>query len=304
MAKNRESDASRRRRRQETRNLMQDVGLPPDGPIRKRIDLDSSEFAHTFIREGGRESVGGDIVVRATDCSGRRVEKDTLLVPKQMGMGRGKRSWEAIAARWKDVEAIQYVKKLIRATRARRLNTRLKAAVKNGDRGFYRQNVSDQEFRSILLGTNQGKNPIEECDGLLAFEKLPSGRYGVHRETFAGARTPPDENGDKHRVGVQKDFLWNDGKAMTFVNRRIGEQALFLAIEEGAELEFESGTKLCYDDIRDGERIGKMASKLKIWHRRGPQGDLQNYKSMYDPRRIDPREDGKPLGTWEEQEQK
>ena len=282
---------------------MQDVGLPPDGPIRKRIDLDSSEFAHTFIREGGRKSVGGDVVVRATDCSGRRVEKDILLVPKQMGMGRGKRSWEAIAARWKDVEAIQYVKKLIRETRARRLNTRLKTAVKNGDQGLYRQNVTDQAFRSILLGTNQGKNPIEECDGLLVFHKLASGRYGVHRETYAGARTPPDENGNKHRVDVQMDPLWDEGKEMTFRNKSVGVQAVLFAIEEGAELEFKSGAKLCYDDIRDGERIGKMASKLKKWERKDPQGELQNYKSMYDPY-TDPREDGEPLGVWEEQEQK
>ena len=279
----RESKGQRRDRARAEKQLAQAAGLTP-GANHLRIDLDPFEFQGLFTVEGGREKIG-DIRYTAIDRCGKRAgikfgrERGIAVAPSILDIGRDKAS--KLMEQAADAVAIRDARERMRGERLAKRVNRLLTAHNRGAVGWYRQEVPGQEQRTILMGTNHGKDPLIESAGMVVAVKTEDGNHLIGREFWTGGWSAPDSNGQRERIGVVVDFAGDppklddngkpkdEGTPFSFHSKKEAESALLFAIDEGAKLEFVSGAKLEFGEIRTHDRIEARARKLKSWTKNG-----------------------------------
>ncbi|KKK72102.1 hypothetical protein LCGC14_2907250, partial [marine sediment metagenome] len=155
------------------------------------------EYACLFTVIGGRTLIGPGIV-RAFDRHGQKPGE--AVAPNMLQIGRDKAS--KLMARARDAEAIRQIREDLREERKQTQVNRLMSAAGRDAFGWYRQDVPDQKLRSVLCGSNNGKDPSRESDSLVVCFKAGDGRYYVAEETWDGSWSAEDRDGHRDRVGV------------------------------------------------------------------------------------------------------
>ena len=261
----RESTRKRRERAQDNRSLAR-------AGNHLRIDLDSMEFHGAFTVESGDDKIGG-IRYRAFDRSGKRPgiafggKHGIAVSPSMLEIGRDKAS--KLMAQAADAVAIREARERMREEGLAKRVNRLLSAHDRGAVGWYRQEVPDQDQRSIFMGTNHGKDPLIQSSGMLITVKTVTGDYHIGREFWAGGWSAPDENGQRERLGVEVDYVDDDGAPISFRTKKEAQDALLFAIDEGAALTFKSGAELDFKEIQNHDRIEARAGRLKAWEKNG-----------------------------------
>lgn len=273
MSKNRkrESKGKRWSRARADKQLAQAAGLRP-GVNHLRIDLDSTEFQSLFAVEGGHKKIG-DIQHKAINRFGRRPGVKfggvygLAVAPSILDIERDKAS--KLMAQAADAVAIREARERMREERLAKRVNRLLSAHDRGAVGWYSQVVPDQDQRTILMGTNHGKDPLVESAGIIVTVKTEDGDHLIGREFWTGGWSAPDENGQRERLGVAVDYLDDEGAPLSFHSKKEAQDALLFAIDEGATLTFESGVELDFKEIQNHDRIEARASRLKSWEKNG-----------------------------------
>lgn len=254
----RESSGNRWKRNRAAKARYRMLGIDPRNPNHQRIEIDSMEFACLFTVIGGRDPIGPGIV-RAFDMHGRRPGK--AVAPNILQIGRDKAS--KLMAKARDAEAIRQIREDQREERKQLQVNRLMAAIDRDAFGWYRQEVPDQKLRSVLAGSNNGKDPTRESDNLVVCFKGDDGRYHVAEETWDGSWSNADEHGHRERVGVNLDSL-----DITFHDEHEAQRALVFAAKAG-ELER-------FADREDASHFHRIAARLRAWEHQG-----QDRKQIY-----------------------
>ncbi len=279
----RESKGQRWKRERANKRLAQAAGLRPD-VNHLRIDLDSTEFQSLFAVEGGHKKIG-DIQHKAINCFGKRPGikfggvYGIAVAPSILDIERDKAS--KLMAQAADAVAIREARERMREEGVAKRVNRLLSAHDRGATGWYRHEVPDQDQRTILMGTNHGKDPLIESAGMIVTVKTETGDHLIGREFWTGGWSAPDENGQRERLGVVVDFAGDppkldengkpkdNGWPSSFHSKKEAQAALLYAIDEGAKLEFVSGAKLDFKEIQSHDRIEARASRLKAWEKNG-----------------------------------
>lgn len=284
----RESSGNRWKRNRATQARYQAFGIESDGPIHRRIELDSLEFLCAFRIVGGLDSIDQDAVIRVYDSDGNRValtttatvteeciehrmfgaevgavvESSAAVVPDiLLGIGRDKASLLMRSAA--DAEARRQILENLRDAKRQAQVSALLVATRRNAFGWYRQEMPDQNLRSILLGSNNGKDPTSESDSLVVCFKTDDGRYHVAEETWDGSWSEPDKDGFRERVGVQISEL-----PITFHDEHEAQRAVVFAAKAGQLERFE--------DRRDASHMHRIAARLRAWEHEG-----QDFKKIY-----------------------
>lgn len=250
--KRRESSGKRWKRNRAAKARFRALGVDPKNPNHKRIELDSVEFACLFTIIGGRTAIGPG-VVHAVDQHGRPVGK--AVAPNIMDMV-DRSDIAKISARWNDVEQIAAVKERQREERKQMQVNRLMCAVDREAFGWYRQEVPDQTMRSVLVGSNNGKDPTLKSDALLVCYRGEDGRYHVSEERWDGSWSLPDQDGHRERVGVNLDSL-----PITFHDEHEAQTAITFAAKMGELPRFENRI--------DHQWVARFAERTQRWDRNG-----------------------------------
>lgn len=291
----RESKGQRRTRARAEKQLAQAAGLTP-GANHLRIDLDPFEFQGLFTVEGGREKIG-DIRYTAIDRCGKRAgikfgrEHGIAVAPSILDIGRDKAS--KLMEQAADAVAIRDARERMRGERLAKRVNRLLAAHDRGAVGWYRQEVPDQNQRTILMGTNHGKDPLIESAGMVVAVKTEDGDHLIGREFWSGGWSVPDSNGQRERLGVTMDYVDDDGVPKSFYSKKEAESALLFAVDEGATLTFGSGVELAFGEIQNHDRIEAQARRLKAWEKNGV--DMKEAYCRPQPKRPEPKSKGGKL---------
>ncbi len=251
MSSTRESRATRNKREKAQKRLLRSVGFDPNDPDHLRFDLESTEFALLFTVEGGRESIGPGQVL-AMDSLGQKV--GVAIAPRLQSLDRG--TVAIMSSHWEDVAAIAAVREKIREDRSQMQYQRLMEAYANQKVGWYRQDVPDQEQRSILMGTNHGKDPTLETQRAVVCYKVDD-HYVVSAETWSGGWSERDADGNRKRLGVDPDVL----EGITFHSKKEAQEALLYAIDEGQMPE--------WLDLANADRMVAHSERLRAWTKNG-----------------------------------
>ena len=254
----RESSGKRWKRNRAAQARYRALGTDPRNPNHQRIELDSMEFACLFTVIGGRDPIGPGIV-RAFDAHGQKPGQ--AVAPNLLQIGRDKAS--KLMARARDAAAIRQIREDQREEGKQMQVNRLMAAVDRDAFGWYRQEVPDQKLRSVLCGSNNGKDPTRESDSLVVCFKADDGRYHIAEETWDGSWSAPDADGYRERVGVNLDSL-----PITFHDEHEAQRALIFAAKAG-ELER-------FADREDATHMHRIAARLRVWEHQG-----QDRKQIY-----------------------
>lgn len=255
MPRQRRRDQSGRRwkRRQARLERDRNLGIARD-PNHQRIHVDSLEFASLFTVVGGRAKIG-DAIVRAFDCNGRRPR--SAVAPRILDIERDKAS--KLMAKARDAAAIRRAKEKLRQEQKQSQIDDLLTAYEHNLFVWRRQEVPDQKLRSVLVGSNAGKDPTRESDSLVICFKADDGRYYIGEETWHGGWSTADGNGFRERIDVCIDVLQNDdGTLLTFADESEAHRAIKLAAHMG-ELER-------FEDQKSADYVRRHADRLRIWH--------------------------------------
>ena len=209
------------------------------------------EFACLFTIEGGRDPIGPGIV-RAFDAHGQKAGK--AVAPNILQLGRDKAS--KLMRQAEDAALIRQIREDLREERKQTQVNRLLSASERDAFGWYRQEVPDQKLRSVLCGSNRGKDPTRESDKLVVCFKADDGRYHVAEESWDGSWSAPDADGHRERVGVDLDPL-----PFTFHDEHEAQRAIVFAAKAG-ELER-------FADREDATHLHRIADRLQVWERDG-----------------------------------
>jgi len=261
MSSTRESRATRNKRAKAQKRLLRSVGFDPSDPDHLRFDLESTEFALLFTVEGGRESIGPGTVL-AMDSHGQRVP--SAVAPRLQSLDRG--TVAIMSSLWEDVEALAEVREKIREDRSQMQYHRLMKAYEAQAVSWCRQNVPDQEQRSILMGTNHEKDPTLETQRAVISIKVDD-HHILAAETWNGGWSEPDENGQRERLGVTLDIV----EGITWHSKGEAEEAFLYAVDEKDENYKE------WHHLASGERWVKRGEKLRAW----ANGDGKDLKAFY-----------------------
>lgn len=254
----RESSGKRWKRSRAAVARYRALGVDPRNPNHQRIEVDSMEFACLFTVEGGRDSIGPGIV-HAFNAHGCKPGK--AVAPNILQLGRDKAS--KLMRRADDAALIRQIREDQREERKQMQVNRLMGAVARDAFGWYRQEVPDQRLRSVLCGSNNGKDPSVQSDKLIVCFKGDDGRYQVGEETWDGSWSTPDADGYREREGV--DF---DPAPVTFHDEHEAQRAVMFAAKAG-ELER-------FADREDATHMHRIADRLLVWEHMG-----QNRKEIF-----------------------
>jgi len=257
MPRKRRRDKSGRRwkRRQARIQRARALGVNRDSN-HQRIHVDSLEFASLFTVLGGRAKIG-DGIVRAFTCDGRR--PGPAVAPRILDIERDKAS--KLMAKARDAEAIRRAKEKLRTEQKQALIDDLLTAYEHNLFVWRRQEVPDQRMRSVLIGTNQGKDPTRESDSLVICFKADDGRYYVGEEKWSGEWSAPDDNGHRERIGVHVELYEesDSNDPQTFADESEAHRAIKLAAHMGEHERIE--------DQQNADYVRRFADRLRIWHR-------------------------------------
>jgi len=244
----RENKASRRARQRAEREHW--AALASDAGIYERIEIDSIEFATTFLIPGGREVLEGCRWV-AFDRNGNQPEQP--ICHKWLSIGRDKAS--KLMAYAAQAEAIRRIRERMREERSQLQVQRILDAHDRGTLAWRAQRgVSDQQMRSILVGSSDS-DPTVKSDGLVVCYRTDSGHYQIATETWDGQWSEPDEDGVRHRIGVTLDPM-----DVVFIDERNAQRGFMLAVR--------SGEMPGFDQV-DPAYVRYMADRLRHWEHDG-----------------------------------
>lgn len=253
----RESSGKRWKRNRAAKARFQALGVTPGCPNHQRIDLDSMEFACLFTVIGGQKVIGPG-TARVFDMHGKMPGE--AVAPNLLQIGRDKAS--KLMARAQDAAAIRQIREDQREEGKQKQVNRLISAVERDAFGWYRQEVPDQKLRSVLCGSNNGKDPTVESDALVICFKADN-VYHVGEERWDGGWSEPDADGYRERVGVTLDLL-----EISFYDEHEAQRAFMLTAKAG-ELER-------FADREDATHKHRIAKRLRAWECEG-----QDMKELY-----------------------
>lgn len=247
----RESSGKRWKRNRASMARYRALGVDPSDPNHQRIEIDSMEFACLFTIVGGREPIGPGIV-RVFDMHGQRPGK--AVSPNLLQIGRDKAS--KLMAQAQDAAAIREIREDQREEKKQMQVNRLVSASDRDSFGWYRQEVPDQKLRSVLCGSNNGKDPTRESDSLVICYKSDDGRYHIAEEQWDGSWSGDKGEGYREREGVSLDEL-----PFSFHDEHEAQRAIVFAAKAG-ELER-------FSDREDATHMHRIADRLRAWEHQG-----------------------------------
>lgn len=248
--KRRESSGNRWKRQRAAKARDRALGIDPNDPYHFRIDLDSMEFACLFTVIGGRAPIGPGSI-RAINMHGQEAGK--AVAPNLLQIGRDKAA--ELMARAIDAEQIRQVREDQREEKKQNQVQAIMAATDRDLLGWRRQEVPDQKLRSVLCGSNAGKDPTRESQSLVICYK-EDGRYRVAEETWDGSWSDADADGHRERVGVSLDSL-----PISFHDEKEAQGSVIFHAKAGGLERFE--------DRRDDTHRKRIAARLRSWESHG-----------------------------------
>lgn len=267
--KRRESSGDRWKRQRAAKARDRALGIDPNDPYHLRIDLDSLEFACLFTVVGGQAPIGPGSI-RAIDMHGK--EPGKAVAPNLLQIGRDKAA--ELMARAIDAEQIRQIREDQREEKKQSQVQAIMAATERDAFGWRRQDVPDQKLRSVLCGSNAGKDPTRESQSLVICYK-ENGRYIVAEETWDGSWSEPNDTGHRERIGVELAPL-----PVSFHDESEAQTAVVFAAKIG-ELDR-------FADRLDPAWVGRFAARTAEWDRAG-----DDMKARY-PRRKPEVQNRKP----------
>ena len=223
------------------------IGSVEDRLLKMKIDGERLSAADKAL-------VKGAVEVWEDGESRFYIVTDTAVAPRILGMDRGKVA--VLAARWLDVEAIAEARERLREVKKQKQVADILAATDRQSFGWYRQEVPDQPKRSILVGSNNGKDPTSESDSLVVCYKETDGRYYLAEERWSGAWSAPDKDGYRERVNVVLDRL-----QIAFHDEEEAQRSFMLAAKSGDIPRFE--------ERKDCRHKQSIAGRLRVWEHEG-----------------------------------
>lgn len=231
-------------------------------PGHHKIDLDPFEFGNLFKVIGGREAFARECeteqapVVKAFDVdrnpAGRPVVDKVLVISDKHA---------ELMQNADDAAARREARENHREEAKQKRVSRLIAANERGSIAWFRQEVPDQNMRSILTGSNNGKDPMYESDSLVICFKGSDGRYHAGAEKWSGDWTLPNSEGFRYRVGVEFDPLPH-----TYHSESEAHESILMAIRIGA-FSAEDEVNPVFVGNKDATHLRRFAARLRVWMR-------------------------------------
>lgn len=244
-SKRREKKASRRARQRADKATMLRIASESHSH-----EIDSVEYGTTFLVRGGRQHLEGCSWV-AFDRDGNQPGKP--VVHNLLSITRDKAS--KLMAYAATAEAIRVIRENMREERKQMQVNRILQAHDTGRLKWLRQEVPDQQMRSVLVGSSDA-NPADRSEDLVVCFRDSSGRYVIATETWTGEMSAPYDDGARMRVGVDLDIM----EGASFHDESEAQRAFMFAVRMGEMPGF---------DETDPAFAARMADRLRSWEHCG-----------------------------------
>lgn len=249
---------NRKKWTRERKDLARQYPISRKSTNHQRFEIDSLEFMELFAVRGGHEHFDPGMFVRAYDSKGRA--PGSPVIDKILQIGRDKvAEWARFAD---EAAAIKQRREDRRDILSQRQTIRLLDATARNVCQWIRQDAPDLSKRSVLTGTNNGKDPTCESDGQITSYKGDDNRWYIAGEYWDGSWSAPDKNGDRWRINVRLDPLErHDGEALSFHDEHEAHDHIERIARCGLDVRF--------GDRQDPRYMREKAARLRAWEHGG-----------------------------------
>lgn len=206
--------------------------------------IDSVEYGAVFLVRGGHWHIGECLWV-ARDSQGNA--PSSPVVDAILGITRDEAS--NLMAFADTARAIREIREQLREERKQVQVARILQAHDRGVLSWQRQEVPDQEVRSVLVGSSKVCPEAGSDSLVVCFRK--DGRYQIATETWNGEMSLEHE-----RVGVSLEVM----EGVSFHDEKEAHRAFMMAIRMGEQPGF---------DAPDPAFAGRMSDRLLSWEHDG-----------------------------------